>query len=156
MGYNLKYNKGEYTPEQFYLLVKEKFHFTGSYKEFISIWEDIFSPNDEIISYYNDLSKRGVKIVLASNTDPIHYQYILKRWGLNFLHSAFLSYEVKEIKPDHSFYHKLIEFGKFSPSNAIFIDDLAENTQSAEECGFNTIHHTDSRTTIDNIERFLK
>ncbi|PID27124.1 MAG: hypothetical protein CR982_06645 [Candidatus Cloacimonadota bacterium] len=154
-GYNLKFNRGDYNSIEFYKLICEKFGFIGSFEEFKSLWANLFSLNEEISDYYMDLHKRGITIILASNTDPIHYSYILKRWKLGFLNSAFLSYEHKVIKPDLNFYSSLTKFGNLDPENCIFIDDLEENVKSAKDYGYSVIHHKENYSTIEKIERFL-
>lgn len=102
-----------------------------SYEEFADIWNGLLSLNEAIIPVVEQLRCRH-RIVLASNTDPIHFAYAVEGFPLlkNFEHQ-FLSYEMGLAKPDPAFFHHVLQTLDVPAAACIFIDDRAENVEAA-------------------------
>lgn len=89
-----------------------------------------------------DLRKR-FGVYLLSNTNAIMLPHIKEKYftrqGLTFedyFDRTFLSFEMGEIKPDEKIFLQMIESGEFEPSECLFIDDGAANTEAAAHLGF--------------------
>ncbi|MBN1969410.1 MAG: HAD-IA family hydrolase [Candidatus Delongbacteria bacterium] len=156
MNLNIRFNKGGLTPQEFYNLTMGFMTKQIKYSSFVKLWTDIFKIDEEMCNFYKTLKNDGYNIILASNTDPLHYQHIVESYDLSFLTDSFLSYENHAIKPDQNFFTKLIEKYELTPESSIFIDDLKENIVAAEKAALTVIHHTDNKNTIDRVLSWLK
>jgi putative hydrolase of the HAD superfamily len=54
--------------------------YTGTEAQFIAAWEDIFEPNEPMAALVEQLAPR-FPLYLLSNTNDIHREYFLRRWG---------------------------------------------------------------------------
>jgi len=106
-----------------------------SFSYFQSIWSEIFTENQELINYLS-LYTKSCRLYIASNTDPLHYAFFSHNYPWFSMFNGFgLSFRLKIAKPSPEFYSKLCrEFGIIY-QDALFIDDLKDNVEAAEELG---------------------
>ncbi len=90
-----------------------------------------------------DIVKRVSTIhqtALVSNTNEIHYRLSLSKFeGLKILQKHYLSYQLRVMKPERSFYEAIITDQGILPSKILFIDDIAENVKAAKSAGMQII-----------------
>jgi len=151
-----EYNKGSYTAENFYKQVCRLLKLNVDFNFFSKAWVDIFEPNKELLTYLGTLKKEHLTIILASNTDPLHFEFVKKKYGFKFVDSLYLSYKEQLIKPDPAFFQQLIAKMDINPDHAIFFDDLPENVKSAQDCGIRALVHANNADTISAISEFCK
>jgi len=149
------FNKGTLTPIQFYQKVIDTLDLDLSFTDFSDIWVDIFEKNSLIYDFAEQIDREEVRIIIASNTDPLHYEYIKNMYTLAFAGGEFLSYLEQEVKPELSFFQRLIKVFAINTSDAIFIDDLQDNVAAAIESGLSAVHHVNNQTTVNELELFL-
>lgn len=96
-----------------------------------------------------DLRKR-FKVYLLSNTNHVMMPYIkatyFTRQGLRFedyFDHAFLSYEMKMIKPDDEIFLKVLDDAGIKAEESLFIDDGPANVATADRLGFQTYQAKD-------------
>ena len=150
-----EFNKGVINPDNFYKQCCRLLKLNVDYTFFTRAWVEIFGANSELLTFLNKLPKENLQIVLASNTDELHYEYISKKFQLSFLDKQYLSYENGVIKPDPNFFHQLLKKYDLQAENCIFFDDLSDNVSSAASCGIKALQHTDNQTTISAIKEFI-
>jgi HAD superfamily hydrolase (TIGR01509 family) len=97
---------------------------------------DIFVPNEELCAVLPKLKQR-YRLVLGSNTNPIHSRQFLQQFSDTFkhFHAVVLSHEVGTRKPGREFYQHLVRAGQCPPERCVFVDDLASNIEGARACG---------------------
>ena len=118
------------------------------------------SYRPETIAMLKDL-KHNFKLYLLSNTNSIHYKkydanirHHLHPNGLSSLfHKAFYSHEMGCRKPDKEIFLKVIDETKIDISKTIFIDDNADNIQTAKNLGF-CVHHMSKSDKIEEILQY--
>ncbi len=107
----------------------------------------------EIPSYKLDTIlqlREQYKVYLLSNTNILHWEYtcdkyfnVYKGHNLNdFFDKAFTSYELHLLKPDKAIYRTVLNEIGLKPEEVFFLDDRADNCQSAREMGINTYQVT--------------
>ncbi|MBO4889537.1 MAG: HAD family phosphatase [Lachnospiraceae bacterium] len=96
-----------------------------------------FDYTDE---WLDALKKKGYKIYILSNFSrkgieecPDELDYMKKADG------EVISYRVNLIKPDPRIYEHILDKFDITPSEAVFIDDNADNIEAAKKFGINTI-----------------
>jgi HAD superfamily hydrolase (TIGR01509 family) len=144
---------GQIGAEAFVLEATAELGYRGDSQEFIRAWQEIFEP----IEQTHDLVKRlhgRVPLYLLSNTSGIHTDYFLPKYPVfECFEGAVFSHEVRLMKPDPEFYREALHrFGK-QPASVLFIDDLAENIDSAAALGMRT--HRYSAERHDDLEKVM-
>lgn len=87
--------------------------------------------------------KSQYKIYLLSNTNSIHWQWILNyifektRYTVDhYFEQVYLSFRLSECKPSQEIYEIVLHKADIMASETIFIDDKQENTDAAQALGF--------------------
>lgn len=130
-----KWDKGFMPPEEFYETIRSELDLKLTMREFIPIWNEIFAENAKMIALARGLAK-DKKVLLLSNTNPWHADYIRKhfRW-VHELHGFIASCDVQMMKPDAKIYRHALGKAKAKPQETFYIDDLEENVEAALSLG---------------------
>ena len=112
---------------------------TMSFQEFKECWQSIFYTMDGAKELLEDLQGK-VNLGLLSDTDPVHWAYILKHWPwLAMIEQPTLSFEVGLMKPNPGIYHKAAENVNAPIGKCLFIDDLPVNVDGARAVGMHAV-----------------
>ena len=127
--------RGALKPLDFQHKLCDKLGIEITYEAFADIWDLLLSPNEGINPIVRELEK-GYRLVLGSNTDPIHFAYSLEQFAvLKHFDRFFLSYEMGLLKPDPAFFLEILHRIDMPPCDCLFIDDRPENLNSARTTG---------------------
>lgn len=112
-----------------------------THAEFADAWSDIFWLNESVAELILELKSKGYTLVLGSNTNDLHANHFrpLFAEALAQFDRLILSYEVGHIKPSADFYLACADAAGATPSECVFIDDLAENVEGAKAAGLQAI-----------------
>ena len=137
----LGYESGEITTDEFVTKCLTGLNLNMERNDYANAFNDMFSEIEPMSALVRKLkAEDNYRLFLLSNTSPLHFEYILQKYGyVNLLEKYALSYELKSLKPDAEIYEKTIEHLGIVPKESIFIDDLQENCDAAEKHGINTI-----------------
>jgi glucose-1-phosphatase len=136
------YERGDITPRQFYSRLKEGLDLNLSQREFNNVWCNLFSLNDEVVGLIKKL-KNKYKLIIMSNTDPVHHQFIKKNYDvLKYFKGFVLSYQARKRKPYPLIYLDTLELAKSLPFECIFIDDKKANVRVGGLVGRKSIQYT--------------
>jgi len=131
---------GDLSFEAFYKALVRQYGLAGSLTEFKSSWCDIFAPMPNIEPLLVKLQDK-VKLGLLSNTDPLHWQYLLHEYPfLQGFSKPTLSFEIGFLKPEAKIYLHAAENVKTAPQQCLFIDDLEVNVAGARRIGMQALH----------------
>ena len=135
-----EFDKGRVSPSDFFQSIKKYLNLSISFETFIPIWTDIFIENKEVSEIIRSLKERW-RLGLLSNTDPLHFSYILSKFPIMSTFDKFiLSYEVGVKKPDVRIFQKAIEWASVQPEKILFIDDTKGHVDAALSLGMQGIH----------------
>jgi putative hydrolase of the HAD superfamily len=130
---------GRVTFTQFFRSVVDSLGARMAEDRFHRIWCDIFEVDYEMVALGRLISQR-YRTWLLSNTSEAHYKWILDRFpGIAFYQAAALSYELGVMKPSPLYFAEALRRFGIEPSQAVFIDDLAENVEGAVRAGIHGI-----------------
>jgi FMN phosphatase YigB (HAD superfamily) len=128
---------GATTSEEFIMQVRNALACPVSSRRFRQIWCAIFTPYPSTAGLVAAVRRAGVRLVLFSNTDPLHVECIGRRWSFLAGFDAFaVSYRLRALKPDPRFFMRARRAVDVNPARTIFLDDRAENVAAAQACGF--------------------
>jgi len=135
-----RFDVGKLSPREFFQTIKENLGLFISFDEFIPIWTDIFSENVEVSRIV--LSQKGRwRLGLLSNTDALHFTYILSKFPImRAFDKWILSYEVGFKKPAIEIFQTAIEWASVEPRRILFIDDMKKHVEVAISLGMQGIH----------------
>lgn len=125
-----------------------------SAEEFEDAWTDIFWLNDDLARHLPFLKRAGHRLVLGSNTNPLHTARFRNQFedALSYFDALVLSHEVGHCKPDRDFYLACARAAGAEPSECVFIDDLEENVEGARSAGLRGILFKD----VPTLDRDLR
>ena len=98
------------------------------------------------------------KVALLSNAWPDQYDVVREKFGLDvcdefdvYVNSA----DVGLRKPDPAIFHLTLERLGIAPQQAVFLDDLLHNVDSARELGIHAVQFVDPATSLAELEMLL-
>lgn len=111
-----------------------------------------FRPVEPMYEVLRRAKHGGVRTALLSNS-----------WGNSYPRDQFaelfdtvvISGEVGMRKPEPRIYAHTVESVGLPPETCVFIDDMRQNIEAAEEAGMIGVHHTDPDATIARLEELF-
>lgn len=153
-GLEVLYDGGKITSKKFYQEVKKALDHGLSFAEFRDVWNRIFTPNERIVSLISELKGR-YRLVLISNTNAMHFEYVIKRYPvLGHFDKHILSFKEKIRKPDERIYRTAIRACRAKAHEILYIDDRSDLTEAAEKIGLHTFTFKNNADTL--IQRMKK
>jgi len=127
------------------------------YAEFLARFSVGISRDDRALAYAVELQNRPeTTVAVISNTNDGHVHWLDEHVPeLKVFDLVVMSNEVGMAKPDDAIYLLTLELLGLSPEQAIFIDDLSANVESARALGMAGIVHIDWADTRTQIEAWL-
>ena len=150
----LLYETGKISSLEFYNAIVQKTRYSGSFNEFSVIWNNIFKLNCETLEVIAALRRAQYHLAVLSNTNELHFEYIKAGYPEVFalFDKFFLSYEMKEKKPNDGIFQKVIEHYGVPASNLFFTDDLDENVRAAKRNGMAAYQFTTALNLKENLK----
>ena len=150
------FDVGWVSPPNFFQSIKKELDLSISFEEFMPIWNDIFTENQEVSRIILSLKGRW-RLGLLSNTDPLHFHYILSKFPvMRAFDKWILSHEVGFKKPAVEIFEKAIAWASVKPSKILFIDDMKTHVDMAISLGMQVIHFISAHQLQEELDiRFL-
>jgi putative hydrolase of the HAD superfamily len=103
---------------------------------FIADWSSHFAVDRPMLALLETLARHN-RVMLFSNTNREHWDYVISLAdGALGRYDAYLSHEIRDMKPHASAFQNVAARAGFDPHRALFVDDLAENVAAAQALGF--------------------
>lgn len=103
--------------------------------EFFALWNCHFTLHEAVLPRVERLVQQ-VPVVLLSNTNVLHVQYLRPRLPvLQRFHDLVLSCEVGSVKPEAAIYREALSRAGCAPHEAAFFDDVPEYVAAADALG---------------------
>ena len=157
LGFNSEvfelYNRGKIRSEELFQWISRRFDINISYDTFQSIWSDIFSLDDSIERVVSDLKKNGYYLVLVSNTNELHFDFIRGNFKvIGLFDDLILSYRIGYSKPHEEIFREALKRASSFPEECVYIDDIEEFCRSAEALGINSIVYRSTEQLIKRLK----
>jgi HAD superfamily hydrolase (TIGR01509 family) len=129
----LDFEKGLFTPQEFYIKFTQAFKAALTYDEFVDAWSDIFIPKKDTIELIANL-KLLYPVYLISNTNELHFKHLHKKYPEVFklFDALLLSYELKSVKPETKIYKELKKITNAPYNDILYIDDREDLIREAK------------------------
>ena len=136
------YDSGRISTPRFIERLRSGMHLTGTDAEVARAWNDMYTPNHPVTDLLLDLKRRGVRLVLASNTNELHYQWFRPLFArtLDLFDAEVLSFRVGCRKPDARFFEACLRARVDVPlEHCVYVDDRADFIDAAHALGIRGI-----------------
>jgi putative hydrolase of the HAD superfamily len=131
-----RYEEGLSSSEEFFLEVRKRYDLVLEFEEFSEIWNNIFRDNPEVNEIIVHLKAKGYPIFLLSNTNELHFSYVLDRYPIvHVLDEWILSFEVGVKKPHKRIYDAIFEKMDVEREKVLYIDDIDAYVSAARSYG---------------------
>ncbi len=123
-------------------------------KSFQQDWVgDVISSMAKVV---NKLIKKKYKVCILSNTNKLHMDYVNPMFNdFKDFYEVYLSYKLHLQKPDRKIFEYVINDLQAKPEEVLFLDDLEENTKTADSFGMNTMIVEKNKPDTEKIKSFL-
>lgn len=111
-----------------------------SYSDFCDLWSCIFLPGTLISESLVASLKSHHKLLLLSNTNPIHFSMVQANYPIvGHFHDFILSHQVGAAKPAERIYREAIRRAGCDAAECFFTDDLLVNVEAASKLGMDAV-----------------
>ncbi|HWL07393.1 MAG TPA: HAD family phosphatase [Planctomicrobium sp.] len=116
---------------------------------------DIFTLNSTIVPVLDELKRRGLRLVLLSNTCVTHVRFIQQEFDvLNRFDHLVLSFEVGAVKPEPAIYQAAIQAAECEPHEALYTDDISEYVEAGRSHGLNAVVFTTTEAFVNDLKSY--
>ena len=152
-SFRKSFERGEITPKEFYYKVRKALNLNISFDKFKLAYNNIFSLNKEVAELIKKL-KSSFRLVLLSNIDILHYQYIKKKYKiLDVFDEYVLSCEVGYLKPNPLIFLHAIKKSQALPFNCLYFDDILEFVIAARLMGIRAFQYKNFEKLINDLNK---
>lgn len=124
------------TTTEFIDRIRYKYKLEVEPDEFEDIWNNIFEEDPAVSQIIMYLKNKGYPIYLLSNTNEMHFSYIMERYPIiHHLDEWILSFEVGAKKPHQRIYDIIFEKKALERHEVLYIDDIPEYISAAADYG---------------------
>lgn len=107
---------------------------------FLDIWfEAQHGMDEDLVKYVQELRRKGILCLLATNNEKYRFQYILDKTGFaNSFDKTYSSAHLGHKKPDQEFFEKILrDLKNIKKEEMLFWDDDIKNIKGAKDFGIN-------------------
>ncbi len=146
------FERGQISPKDFHAGITERLGVKIPFRDFVSIWNDIFWIDEGSCAIARRL-KKDYKLFLLSNINRLHYEYIAEKFDiLKIFDEIILSFAVGAIKPEKRIFEDAVRRAGGDKAAVLYIDDRDYLVKEAAAFGMESIKYEGS----DKFEKDLK
>jgi glucose-1-phosphatase len=130
-------DSGRISSREFLDRLRGLLHIAAPDAAIVEAWCDIFRPNHDVAALLPRLKTSSARLVLASNTNELHFQWIMRHWSedLAWFDDRILSYQVGLRKPSPAFFLRCARAAGAAPGGCVLVDDRQECVEGARAIG---------------------
>ena len=148
------FEKGKIHTEEFLTIMLKWLEGKVIGKQFCKIYSSLFSINQKVVDLLPVLKKKKYKLVLLSNTNPIHKKYGYQHHDfLNYFDKIILSHEVKSLKPEKEIYKAVESYTGKPAKEHFFIDDIKKYVDGAKKMGWDGVQFTTYENLVEELKK---
>lgn len=136
------YEYGNITTEEF-LTTLQEYCFEGTTIEQIrAAWLSMLDTlPEERLAYIASLREKGIRTILLSNSNELHWDPIWEQYQLgNYFDAVFASHHLHMAKPNQDIFDHVVREAKVEADRTIYVDDLEKNRKAGERfAGWRTV-----------------
>jgi putative hydrolase of the HAD superfamily len=135
-----RFECGMMEPRDFVRRLSELLELETDYDGFCQIWSSIFSREPLVPDELLEALHRRYRLVLLSNTNPIHFEMIRANYPLlRHFDDMVLSHEVRMMKPAPEIYREAVARAGYRAGECFYTDDVAAYVEAARREGLDAV-----------------
>jgi putative hydrolase of the HAD superfamily len=152
-GLETGYDTGRISSTDFLAALRSTFSLRASDEEIGRAWSDIFTPNDAMAAALPALRARGLRLVLASNTNELHHRWFGRVFAdtLAVLDAQVLSYRVGSRKPEQPFFAACVAAAGCAAAECVYVDDREDFVEAGRRLGLSGLVYTPALDLVSAI-----
>jgi len=136
------FERGEVSPREFYSRACHLLNIKIPYKDFVTIWNDIFWEDEGSCRLARKLKESAYRLFLLSNVNRLHFEWIKKKFDIiNIFDEVVLSFMVGAMKPDRIIFDHVVTLSGRDKSELLYIDDREDLIKEAKLLGIDSIRY---------------
>jgi putative hydrolase of the HAD superfamily len=136
------WQQGRVTPQDWYENLTTRFHARITFKKFCAAWNSVIVPEPDLLlpdRLFASLSRR-YRLVLLSNTDPLHVEHLESRFRfMRHFPARVYSCAVGACKPSRTIFRAAIRAAETQPDRILYIDDIRAYVLAGRRLGMHAI-----------------
>lgn len=151
-------DKGDISEAQLWKMMEERYPKDARYIQHMkNAVLNLLKPIEENTRLLPILKAHGYRLCVLSNFSYKAFEYVYNTFEFfKYFDCMVISSHVKKIKPNEDIFYELMERCGVRPSSSLFIDDRADNIETAKRLGFGVIHLTEHAKLKEKLEELLK
>jgi HAD superfamily hydrolase (TIGR01509 family) len=152
-----KYMEGKLSSSRFYSKTKRMFRMDIKYGEFYGIWNAMFTSYPEMEEIIRKLKENypQIKLILLSNTNEVHYNFVKEEYKvLDLFDGHLLSHEFGKQKPHPEIYKEAMRMAGTIPRDTFYTDDREDLIEAARIMGIKAYQFTGHEGLIKQLSKF--
>jgi HAD superfamily hydrolase (TIGR01509 family) len=152
-----RYMEGKLSSRQFYQKVRRHFRMKIEYDEFYRIWNSMFLGYPEMEEIIKALKEKypEIKLVLISNTNEAHYDFIKDEFDiLKLLDGHVVSHDVGVQKPNAKIFSEALKLAESVPKDTFYTDDRQDLIDAARIMGIRAFQFTGHAKLREDLSKF--
>lgn len=130
------YESGRIETAEFHANMQELLQMNFGLEPLRQAWNRIFLPDTATSEALIAALKRNYRLVLLSNTNELHFEWLRERYPILRHFDAFtLSHKVRAMKPDPRIYQAALANAQCAPQECFYTDDIAKYIEAARTHG---------------------
>jgi glucose-1-phosphatase len=149
---------GRITFRDYYTGLKTGFGFRKTFQDHVWHFNHLILEGEiaGMRKFIKELQKKNYRVCLLSNTNSIHMKYINSISDLTgLLDRLCLSYKLGCLKPDPKIFRKALKLMKVRADEVLFIDDRADNIETARSEGLHVVLAEKNRPSVRKVRAYL-
>lgn len=152
------YEKGLISTDEFIQFYQDKVNLKR--EDLVNAWNAVLLDFPESrLKFIQELAQsKKYRLFLLSNTNDLHIKWIQNSVGAAFYNQFkssfeqfYLSHEIHFRKPDAEIYEFVLQQNNLVAEETLFVDDLKENTDSAQQLGIHVWNLDPSKDEVSEL-----
>jgi HAD superfamily hydrolase (TIGR01509 family) len=149
-----EYERGKVSTEAVYERLRTLGRRPAREEELFRAASDIFTSNPPMERLALELLKRGYRVIVVSNTCPIHVAWLDQQFSFfRQLKERVLSYEVGAAKPELEIFLAAVQKAAVPPDLCFYVDDSPGHVQAARRLGIDGVVYESPRQVLVGLRR---
>jgi FMN phosphatase YigB (HAD superfamily) len=142
----LDWQEGRLAPRDWCAHLTHRFGLRVSFGQFCRVWTSVLLPNRILPDHLFARLSRQCRLVLLSNTDPLHIEYQLSHFTfMRYFPARVFSCRVGASKPEPKIFQAAIHAAGTPPARTLYVDDVLSFVRTGRRMGLDAIQFTSPR-----------